>query len=198
MKYTALIPLKKLQHAKSRLAHMLTLEQRRELVLSMLTHVINKLQETNLFTDILIVTKEDTIAEQFKNVSIVHVPEDGQNEELASAVETVPESILTISADLSLLTVKDIQKMQELMQTSDVVLAPSKEGTGTNAVWARNAALVPFVFGPHSFSRFQHEAKKKNLQVAIYDSHSIAFDIDTIEDLQQIQTLDGNIINSIP
>ena len=54
--YKAVIPVKSLATAKSRLAEHLTLSQRQTLVLDMLYHVLQVLRETELFERISVVS----------------------------------------------------------------------------------------------------------------------------------------------
>ena len=64
MTYRALIPVKSLTEAKSRLAADLSQQQRAELVLAMLHHVIQALQSVDEFTSIAVVSPDQRVLQQ--------------------------------------------------------------------------------------------------------------------------------------
>ena len=61
MAYRALIPVKSLAEAKSRLAKHMTQEQRSRLVLTMLHHVLCTLQESGLLDQISVVSPDERV-----------------------------------------------------------------------------------------------------------------------------------------
>ena len=64
MKYSALIPVKSLATAKSRLASSLSQHQRETLVLDMLHHVLCVLQASELFEQVSVVSSDEKVLEQ--------------------------------------------------------------------------------------------------------------------------------------
>src|SRR5260370_14189819 len=141
--YTALIPVKSLDQAKSRLATHLTQAQRAALVLDMLHHVLCILQASTVLDCISVVSPDRRVLEQTQAWG-AHAPveeETGHNPALtAAATRELAEgttALLTISADLPLLQVNDIRGMIEQSKHSAVVLAPSQDQTGTNALLVR-------------------------------------------------------------
>ena len=51
---------------------------------------------------------------------------------------------------------------------------------------------VPYVFGPGSLQSFVEVAKQKRLRYSKFHSVGLAFDIDTIDDLEEAETLSSN------
>src|SRR5215469_7184100 len=104
--YSALIPVKSLDRAKSRLAAYLTQAQRAALVLDMLHHVIRVLQASKALDSISVVSPDRHVLEQAHTWGVhVRFEEDmGHNPALtAAAAREVAEgatALLTISADL--------------------------------------------------------------------------------------------------
>jgi len=96
-------------------------------------------------------------------------------------------ALLTISADLPLLTPGDIDVMVERSTRFDVVLAPSMDGTGTNAMLARPPLVVPYLFGVNSLEKHLRAARLRGLSANLYASRGLALDIDTIEDVQELE-----------
>lgn len=188
MKTTVLIPVKALTDAKSRLADYLTDKEREKLVLEMLRHVLQTVKSANADLNPILVSSDKKICVLAASLQVKTFPEivSGHNEALTKAAEQVDPSIplLTLSADLPLITLHNIEKMVTLGQSQEVVLAPSKEGTGTNALLLRKPLLLPYVFGINSLKKFISEAKKEKLSYALYQDPSIAFDVDTIKDIQ--------------
>ncbi len=189
MIYRALIPVKTLSQAKSRLADHLTQDQRATLVLDMLHHVISTLNASNVLDGVTVVSPDLRVletAELWGARSRIE-EERGHNPALyAAAWRELAEGatvLLTISADLPLLDVHDVRGMIAQSQEYPVVLAPSWDGTGTNALLTRPPLALPYVFGPGSLQRFLAQAREWQLGSVLYNNRGMALDIDTIDDL---------------
>ena len=218
MKYKALIPVKSLSSAKSRLASYLPQNQRETFVLDMLHHVLCVLLESELFEQVSVVSSDGRVLEHAHTWGAQALMEEqhGHNPALHAAalrIQTVgarlagarskdgflgdkgslSEALLTISADLPLLTTQEIRCLLEQSTQHEVVLAPARDGTGTNAVLVRPPLIVPYAFGPNSLHRYVEAAKQRDLSYKIYYSSGLAFDIDTIDDLHQLEALNRNI-----
>lgn len=198
MKSNALIPVKSLSKAKSRLASSFTQYQRERLVLDMFRHVLCVLLETELFEKVSVVSSDKQVLEKAYLWGAQAVVEEyhGHNQALhAAALREMSDGVttlLTISADLPLLTVQEIRCVFEQSSQHDVVLAPSRDGTGTNAIMVHPPLAVPYVFGPGSLQRYVEAARQKHLSYSMYRSIGLALDIDTIEDLDEAEGLNSN------
>jgi len=184
--HTALIPVKSLDEAKSRLATHLTQTQRAALMLDMLYHVLYILQASNALERISVVSPDQRVLEQVQAWG-AHTrieEETGHNPALtAAATRELAEgttALLTISADLPLLQVNDIHSMIEQSKHSAVVLAPSQDHTGTNALLVRPPLALPYTFGPASLQRYLSESRIRQLSSSLYSSIGLGLDIDTI------------------
>jgi 2-phospho-L-lactate guanylyltransferase len=206
MKYKALIPVKALSSAKSRLASYLSQNQRETLVLDMLHHVLSVLLDSELFELVSVVSADGRVLEHAHmwGAQALIEEQNGHNPALHAAalrIQTVgapltgalSEALLTISADLPLLTTQEIHCLLEQSAQHEVVLAPARGGTGTNAILVRPPLIVPYVFGPNSLHRYVEAARQKHLSHKIYYSTGLAFDIDTIDDLSELEGLNRNI-----
>jgi 2-phospho-L-lactate/phosphoenolpyruvate guanylyltransferase len=217
-KYKALIPVKALSSAKSRLASYLSQNQRETLVLDMLHHLLHVLLDSELFEQVSVVSADvrvlehahlwgarPLIEEQHGHNPALHAaalrmqtvaaPLAGAlaKEGFMSDKDSLSEALLTISADLPLLTTQEICCLLKQSAQYEVVLAPARDGTGTNAILVRPPLIVPYVFGPHSLHRYVEAASQKHLSHKIYYSTGLALDIDTIDDLHELETLNRNI-----
>lgn len=197
MNYHALIPVKKLTHAKSRLSKEMSEKARSELVLSMLKHVISVLTSCQDITKIIVVTTDEKVSKfaLSLHVSVEAEKIEGHNPALTSAAKKEDkeeiDGLLTISADLPLLTQDDIQKMLEFSILYDVVLAPSNDN-GTNAIVLKKPLLLPYRFGKNSFEKYKDEALKREIEFVIYQNPTISFDVDTIDDVNELNKQKNN------
>jgi 2-phospho-L-lactate/phosphoenolpyruvate guanylyltransferase len=186
--YKALIPVKSLHEAKSRLADSLTHEQRKTLVLEMLDHVVATLLASNVLEGVTIVSPDPLVLEKAELWGAHAQREEAHGHNPALHAAAMRElaggatALLTLSADLPLLHPCDIRGMVELSQSHDVVLAPSWEGTGTNGLLVRPPLALPYVFGPGSLQSYL--AVAKDMHYTLYNSIGMALDIDTIGDLE--------------
>ena len=205
MTYRALIPVKALDEAKSRLAGYLTLHQRKNLVLDMLHHVLQVLQQSNMLEQITVVSPDLQVLDYARIWGVHALIEElpGHNAALHAAAlqETGTTALLTISGDLPLLQPSDIRALIERSLRYPVVLAPSRDGTGTNALLVQPPLALPYLFGVNSLYKYVRAAKERQLGSTIYNSIGLALDIDTIDDLDdlyELQVLSGEKIRSWP
>ena len=193
MRYQALVPVKTLAEAKSRLAAHLSAPERETLVLDMLHHVLCVLRKSELLEQIAVVSPDERVLEHALTWGAQAMPEEeqGHNPALHAAAVRAraggATALLTISADLPRLSVQDIRAMIARSVRHPVVLAPSREGTGTNALLVRPPLAVPYLFGPNSFQDYVQAARQRQLSVSIYNSTSLAWDIDTIDDIDELR-----------
>jgi 2-phospho-L-lactate/phosphoenolpyruvate guanylyltransferase len=195
MKYTALVPVKSLVTAKSRLVPDLPPNRREMLVLDMLYHVLRVLQDSKLFERVSVVSPDARVLEQVRAWGAWALIEErpGHNPALyAAALRERAEgatALLTISADLPLLSTQEIRNLLEQSRQYEVVLAASRDGAGTNAILVRPPLAVPYLFGPDSLQRYLEVARQRHLSHTIYGSTGLAFDIDTIVDLRELEAV---------
>jgi len=195
MKYTALVPVKSLVTAKSRLVPDLPPNRREMLVLDMLYHVLRVLQDSKLFERVSVVSPDARVLEQVRAWGAWALIEErpGHNPALYAAALREraggATALLTISADLPLLSTQEIRNLLEQSRQYEVVLAASRDGAGTNAILVRPPLAVPYLFGPDSLQRYLEAARQRHLSHTIYGSTGLAFDIDTIVDLRELEAV---------
>jgi 2-phospho-L-lactate/phosphoenolpyruvate guanylyltransferase len=197
MKCNALIPVKSLATAKSRLTSSLTEHQREKLVLDMFHHVLRVLFASEVFDKVSVVSSDPQILENAYILGakpILEAYHDHNRALHSAALGELSEgatNLLTISADLPLLTTQEIRCFYSQSLLHDLVLAPSREGTGTNAIFVQPPLAVPYVFGLGSLQSYIHAAKEKHLSYTTYLSMGLALDIDTIDDLNEAELLNN-------
>ncbi|HEY7357906.1 MAG TPA: 2-phospho-L-lactate guanylyltransferase [Ktedonobacterales bacterium] len=191
----AIVPAKTLEQAKTRLASVLSPEERRELCLAMLRDVLGALRGAGAehLAGISVVTADATIAETARALGAEVVVEQttGQNAALEAGMaycrERGASEVLIVSADLPLLCPATVAQLLALARQSEqdrmVLLAPSRDGTGTNAMLQRPPGVIPLLFGVNSFQQHQQAAAGRGVQVDLVQADGLAFDVDLPADL---------------
>lgn len=168
-------------------------------MLDMLHHALHVLLDSEVFEQVSVVSADKRVLEQAHIWGAQALSEEqlGHNPALhAAALREKAEGVtalLTISADLPLLSRQDIRCLFDQSMQHEIVLAPSRDGTGTNAILARPPLAVPYVFGPNSLHHFIEAARERHLSHTVYHSIGLALDIDTIDDLRELENLNRNI-----
>lgn len=187
MNINALIPVKTLPFSKTRLSSVLPLQMRQKLVLSMLTHVIKTLQQSELFNEITVVSADLSILRHAKDsgintaTEVTHELNSSLEEQAKLLRDDAKTPLLTIASDLPFITVNDITQLIHLANVNQIVLAPAKDN-GTNALITKPLYSIPFQYGKDSFTRHSNSAEDKKLQIGIYRSETMEMDIDTPSD----------------
>jgi 2-phospho-L-lactate/phosphoenolpyruvate guanylyltransferase len=193
-----LIPLKEPHRVKTRLAHLLTLEERQRLVWAMFEDVCLSLAAAKKAEHIFIVTNFQKAAERARAFGWQVLFEEAQESESASidwASRRLGEqgfkAVMRLPADLPLLQAEDIDQLLSIeLKPPMALLVPSGEGTGTNAIIRTPANLFPSRFGPNSLALHQQEAARVGAQCLIVPNRHIALDIDEPQDLEAFLAAD--------
>jgi 2-phospho-L-lactate guanylyltransferase len=148
----ALVPLKSLDDAKSRLGAVLGPEERHDLALRMLTRVVDACQGAGL--DVAIVSS-DPLASLAARELGCGVVDDGGDDLTGSvrrglAAHVDAEAVVVIAADLPYVEADDVEAL--LAAAEPLAIAPSPDGR-TNAVAARPPAAFDPSYGPGSAAR---------------------------------------------
>ena len=166
--------------------------------MDMFHHVLCVLLDTELFEKVSVVSSDKQVLEKAYLWGAEAVVEEyhGHNQALhAAALRQMSDGVttlLTISADLPLLTTQEIHCFFKQSLQHDVVLAPSRDGTGTNAIMVHPPLAVPYVFGPGSLQSYVEAARQMHLRYSMYQSIGLALDIDTIDDLNTAEVINSN------
>jgi 2-phospho-L-lactate guanylyltransferase len=196
----ALVPVKNLLVGKSRLSNVLSFYQRERLSVLMLQEVLRVLHSSKRFNMICVITSDlkiAGIAENLETKVILENQQTSENHSIEYATEVCcslgAESLLILPSDIPLITIKDIDSILAGRQkTQEITICPSKEGTGTNALYKIPPDVIPPRFGPNSFRCHLEEAKAKKINYEIRRLNRVAFDIDTPEDLLKLMMWRGN------
>jgi 2-phospho-L-lactate guanylyltransferase len=110
------------------------------------------------------------------------------SEAYAHAAMLGASGVLTISCDLPLLEPSDLLAMLATETPNRcVAIAVDRRGQGTNALLVTPAGLIPYCYGPGSFAAHVERANDVGAQAAVVRRVGLAFDVDTADDLEQLQ-----------
>lgn len=88
-----------------------------------------------------------------------------------------------VHADIPLVTARDIDDFLQTGGGYPVVIAPSGDGLGTNALSLSPPTVLAPRFGPHSFRVHLQAARSAGLTVSIFRRDGLSFDVDRPRDL---------------
>ncbi|HEY3522476.1 MAG TPA: 2-phospho-L-lactate guanylyltransferase [Candidatus Limnocylindrales bacterium] len=190
----AVIPVRALEGAKSRLGDVLDAEERRDLVARLLLRTIAAARDAGA-ADILVVTDDPEVRALASDAGAETLVQrqPGLNEALDEArrlaVVKGAEILVVLPVDLPLV---DVEAVGALIAAADadggraVVLVPDRHGTGTNALALRPPDVIDFAFGPSSRSAHAALAAEAGARYVELDS-PLAVDLDTAEDLLLVE-----------
>jgi 2-phospho-L-lactate/phosphoenolpyruvate guanylyltransferase len=194
-----IVPVKALAQAKSRLASVLSLAARRRLVEQMLGDVLAALAATPDVSRTLLVTSDADIATMAcaKGAEIIHedtpISLNGALRTALHASGCQPDArCLILPADVPLATPDEIAALLEGGPASRhrVVIAPSHDGGGTNALVLGDHDVMGPSFGPDSFKRHLEMAQALHLNPRVVRLPGLGFDIDMPEDLRRLSEVE--------
>jgi 2-phospho-L-lactate/phosphoenolpyruvate guanylyltransferase len=189
-RWTAILPLKLGADRKSRLAPILSPEERRRLSDRMAEHVIAELCAVGAIEEIVMLSPRPT-----PDGKVRHVLDQGRglNAELDEVAVAIPRRLLVIHGDLPLVSAQDITALLDVAVASGCAIAPDRHGQGTNALALKSwPDGFGFAFGTHSFARHQ---QRLGDNLAIVHRAGLACDIDTPDDLADAVTRNFQLSN---
>jgi 2-phospho-L-lactate guanylyltransferase len=141
----AIVPVKPLRRGKSRLAGVLTEEERVGLNSQLLTHTIDILREITEIEHVLVVSRDQAALSLARAHGARTVQENGAPElNVALTRATIvakrhsTRGVLIIPSDLPMISKEDVYAMLDKVKDPPVVVvAPDRKKTGTNALSGR-------------------------------------------------------------
>jgi 2-phospho-L-lactate guanylyltransferase len=195
MRLWALVPIKPLDQAKSRLAGTLAPEQRATLVQVLLEHVLGVLRAVPAVVETVVVTADAGVASLVSGTGGRVLRESGVpdlNRGLLAGTRSAQvegaEAVLILHADLPRVRTEDIEAMiASAAPTPTVVVAPDRHRRGTNALLCAPPGLIEYQFGPDSFALHCAQAQAVGARLEVFTTPGLALDLDTPEDLELLR-----------
>jgi 2-phospho-L-lactate guanylyltransferase len=193
----AIVPVKDLQRAKTRLAGHLRPEERATLTREMLAHVLAAISESGVVDCTGVISPAPETLDLPSGAIGIRQEREGLNNVLEQGREWAEgeraAALLIIFADLPLLSPTDITSLVELgSDDNTVVLCPDRRDTGTNLMLAHPPPVARFHFGEESYGKHLAAAIQAGARVHTYRSTGTGLDIDTIEDLEEMLSVVGS------
>jgi len=193
-KIITIIPAKPFSEAKTRLATILSPEQRANLSRTLLKQTI---KTASSIGPVVVVSRgyaARCAAKQAGAWPIAEIVADlnaAISQGIAFALAERAGAALILPLDLPLLTLSELQTLVDLgMQASpSIVVAPCQRNRGTNALLLRPPDLIAPQFGNNSFAAHQSAAQIAGVAPKIYRSTGLTHDLDTPDDWLQLAGL---------
>jgi 2-phospho-L-lactate guanylyltransferase len=186
MKTFALVPVKELGAAKSRLQECLSPDCRSGILIAMLRDVLEALEGLS----IIVISPEDISCMLDDNI-IFRKQTRGRNlnnavqEANEFAIDLGADSTLFVPADMPLMDKKDVAKVLEVGKEHNVVITKAYDG-GTGILFRRPPDIMDSCFTENSFNDHLHKARRSGLRPFILTRDHLSFDIDTRDDLEEL------------
>ncbi len=174
-----LVPIRSFDDAKRRLAESLDHQMRRELMRAMAETVVAAAHDLPVW----VVTDDDEVAQwaQEMHIAVRRVGVSGLNPAITVAVAAAARAgaarILVAHADLPYAS--DLR----VVTGNGVAVAPDRRRNGTNVMSLPTDTGFIFAYGPGSFAKHRAEAARLGLDFSEVDDASLAWDVDSPEDL---------------
>jgi len=189
-----LIPVKEFREAKKRLAPHFPPADRASLAKAMCEDFFSVVAATRCADRVFVISKETGALSRARKLGWQTIVESYQTSE-SDSVDTGSRycagqgvhALLRLPIDLPLVEPCDIEAVFEQLDVApSVVMVPSSDGTGTNALLRSPAVLFPSHFGPNSFPRHLAEAKECGARTRVFRNPRLELDIDELDDLRRL------------
>jgi 2-phospho-L-lactate guanylyltransferase len=193
----ALIPVKPLHAAKTRLAAVLGAAERRELALAMLGDVLAAVHAAPAVAGVTVVSRDPAalaLAAEYGARAMLDAAADlnGALEQGARHLSAAGvRALLVLPSDLPLLSAGDVELLARALGPGPAAaLAPARDG-GTNALLAAPPDALPFLFGRGSLAGHLAVARELGVAARLVCSPGLELDVDTPDDLLALAQAPG-------
>lgn len=193
----AIVPAKPFREGKSRLAAVLSDQQRWELNRQLLAHTLQTLNSVEAVEKVLVISRDSEALALARRYHASTILENGQaelNESLKRATlfaqQYHTQNLLILPVDLPLLDVEVLSAMiNRIHPPNCAVIVPDRHYQGTNALILSPPGKLNYYFGKGSFLLHETEARKNYAAVEIFEDPKLGLDLDTEEDYILFQEL---------
>jgi 2-phospho-L-lactate guanylyltransferase len=186
-----LLPVKDLNNAKRRLMGVLTPEERFQLAGAMFEDTVRAVRGVELAERIFVVTNYEPAMRVAQENGWELLREEQQISE-SDSVDTASRicedrgvtALLRVPLDVPLVQAADIDELLALDCVAPaLVIVPSRDGLGTNAILRMPPALFPSHFGEGSYAQHVCEAERIGARVILRRNTRLEMDVDDEADL---------------
>jgi 2-phospho-L-lactate guanylyltransferase len=191
----AVVPVRSLSGAKSRLGERLDAEERADLILALLRRTVREALDASRLEGVVVVSMDDELLREARAIGAASLLQatEGLNQGLDEAragVRAEATAVLVLPVDLPGISASALDELVEAAERARrdeperpvVILAPDHHGTGTNALLVAPPDAIPFLFGEGS--RAAHASAARAAGASYVEVQGpLGFDLDTPEDL---------------
>jgi 2-phospho-L-lactate/phosphoenolpyruvate guanylyltransferase len=197
----AILPVKSPQNAKQRLKGFLAVEQRETLAWMLYKQTLSALCHAEGIDRVVVATSDDEVAEHARSSGVLVFEENEQVSHSVSAdaaclraMEMGASTALLVPIDVPTVTAADFSQLAASAsppgsssgRRPGLIVVPSSDGTGTNALVRTPPDCIASRFGPGSFRAHLDQALSKGLPADVLRLPGLMFDIDTPEDVAEL------------
>jgi 2-phospho-L-lactate/phosphoenolpyruvate guanylyltransferase len=210
MNVWAIVPVKPLRDSKSRLAHILSPDERAHLTAQLLARTLAVLGQVRDIHRIMVVSRDPAVLKIARKQGAVTFGEGDRQElnlalrraaHIASAQQA--EAVMILPSDLPLITTDDVAMVLAgiipesnghhtngyYYQTRAIAICPDHMNDGTNAILVCPPTGFNFQYGAGSFNGHLEEAARLGMARRIVHAPGLKFDLDTEEDWATYQAI---------
>lgn len=188
--------------SKTRLAPILSADERNALTLIMFEAMLSALSKTEM--EIYAVSPSPSLlaaAREAGAKTLSQAPYESLNagflEGRAAAFSAGAETVAYLPGDLPLLDIDELNACIDVARRCGAAIVRSHSGYGTGALVQRKPAAIEPMFGPESFSRHMSSANARGVMFREVQAPSLAFDIDTPADFVTLAENSKHLTSSL-
>lgn len=200
MSLWVIVPVKPLRRGKSRLASVLSPEERAILNQTMLANTLRILQSVEEVDQVVVISRDSGVLGLARDFQARTVQEDGRSQlnaalQRATVVANMygATSVLILPADLPLLSADALRDfIARASKPPSIVIAPDRRRDGTNALLISPTGLFAYHYGLGSFRKHCELGEKAGANVEIIERLELGLDLDLPEDLEYLKQLEAS------
>jgi 2-phospho-L-lactate guanylyltransferase len=198
LKVFAIVPVKRFERGKSRLASLLTIEERIKLSELFLDLTISTLTNTPVISEVVVVSS-DYRARAIAKIHEAQFVEEKKDQGVNAAVTLADAHISEYSVDASIVIPQDLplllrQDIEYICRSAEkhercLVICPSLRLDGSNALLRRPPLLFQTNYDNNSYNIHIQKAKASNASVKILRIERVMLDIDILQDIRALHRI---------
>lgn len=190
MKATAVLPVKRFDAAKQRLAGGIDEQRRRALAAAMLGDVLEAIGAARTIERTIIVSGDPLAQELAGEAGAEVVPDPGDAGHVEAALAGIARAevegaacVVLLAGDCPLLDPRELDRLLTGVPERYVGIVPDRHGAGTNALALSPPGVIVPAFGEGSCARHVALARAAGIPFGVEELASLGLDLDTPADL---------------
>jgi 2-phospho-L-lactate/phosphoenolpyruvate guanylyltransferase len=186
----AILPVKSPRNAKQRLSGFLSIEDRETLARLLFRQTLAALCAAQGIDCVMVATSDEEVRDHARRAGVTVFEETEQLSHSVSAdaaclraKEMGASTAMLVPIDVPTVTAEDFSHLAAARP--GLIVVPSADGTGTNALVRTPPDCIQSRFGPGSFRAHCDQAIANGLQLDVLRLPGLMFDIDTPEDVAE-------------